>query len=169
MSDELARWEAVFPWMEETLGGKIVRRERQGRESGGRFAWFVDLDVGGELQKTYVRGTRDRSFAYTRVYSTRREAEILRVLHREGVLVPEVLAFHEDPQAAVLRHVEGRDNFNLVTDPVERDAIAEHFLELLAQLHAVDVRCFEAAGLRIVGSGSWLAGSLRLLVAEAVG
>ena len=41
---DLARWEKVFPWMEETLGGRIVRRERQGRESGGRFAWFVDLE-----------------------------------------------------------------------------------------------------------------------------
>ena len=149
MSDDLARWEPVFPWIERELGGRIVRRERQGRESGGRFAWFVDLDVGGERVQTYVRGERDPSFSYTRIYSTAREARILRVLHESGVLVPEVLAFHEAPQAAVLEHVEGRDNFNEVTDPAERDAIAEHFLELLAELHAVDVRRFEAAGLRI--------------------
>ena len=149
MSDDLARWEVIFPWIEQTLGGKIVHRERQGRESGGRFAWFVHLDVGGKLVKTYVRGTRDDSFSYTRIYSTQREAQILRVLHEEGVQVPEVLAFHEDPQAAVLAHVEGRDNFNLVTDPAERESIAEDFLQKLAELHAVDVRCFERAGLRI--------------------
>ena len=149
MSDDLARWEPVFPWIEQQLGGRIVRRERQGRESGGRFAWFVDLDVGGEEVRTYVRGERDASFSYTRIYSTAREARILQVLHESGVLVPEVLAFHESPQAAVLAHVEGRDNFNEVTDPTERDAIAEHFLELLAELHAVDVRRFESAGLRI--------------------
>jgi aminoglycoside phosphotransferase (APT) family kinase protein len=149
VSADLERWEKVFPWMEETLGGKIVRRERQGRESGGRFAWFVDLDIGGKLTKTYVRGTRDSSFSYTSVYSTRREAKILKVLHEAGVLVPEVLAFHEEPQAAVLAHVEGRDNFNLVTDPAERDAIAEHFLQLLAELHAVDAKRFEAAGLKV--------------------
>ncbi len=147
MSADLERWEVVFPWMEETLGGKIVRRERQGRESGGRFAWFVDLEIAGKLTKTYVRGTRDSSFSYTRVYSTKREAKILEVLHGAGVLVPEVLAFHEDPQAAVLAHVEGRDNFNLVTDPGERDGIVEHFLELLAELHAVDAKRFERAGL----------------------
>ena len=40
---QLERWEKIFPWMEERLGGRINRRERQGRESGGRFAWFVDL------------------------------------------------------------------------------------------------------------------------------
>jgi len=149
MTDDLKRWEPIFPWIEKELGGRIVRRERQGRESGGRFAWFVDLDVGGEQVRTYVRGERDASFSYTRIYSTAREARILRVLHEAGVLVPEVLAFHEEPQAAVLAHVEGRDNFNEVTDPAERDAIAEHFLELLAELHAVDVQRFEQAGLRI--------------------
>ncbi|MEM9174853.1 MAG: phosphotransferase [Myxococcota bacterium] len=147
MSDQhLQRWEPLFPWIEARLGGRIVRRERQGRESGGRYAWFVDLEKDGTLQKTYVRGTRDASFSYVDVYSTRREAEILRVLHREGVPVPEVLAFHDDPQAAVLAHVEGEDNYNLCTDPTERDSILEHFLEILAQLHAVDVSLFEKAG-----------------------
>ena len=50
MSDAGAwgRWERIFPWMEAELGGRIVRRARQGRESGGRPAWFVDLDVQGE-------------------------------------------------------------------------------------------------------------------------
>ncbi|MFO0688737.1 MAG: phosphotransferase family protein [Myxococcota bacterium] len=143
------RWEVIFPWMEQQLGGRIVSRRRQGRESGGRFAWFVDLEVGGRLLKTYVRGTRDDSFSYTRVYSTRREARILEVLHREGILVPEVLAFHEDPQAAVLAHVEGRDDFNNVKDPAEKESILESFLQRLAELHAVDARKFEAIGLRI--------------------
>lgn len=150
MSEEhLARWEQIFPWIEEQLGGRIVRRERQGRESGGRYAWFVDLDVDGDLLKTYVRGTRDESFSYVKVYSTAREAKILQILFEQGIPVPEVLAFHEDPQAAVLAYVEGRDNFNLVTDPAERDSIAEHFLEILAQLHAVDIGLFEKAGVTI--------------------
>lgn len=147
MSDEhLQRWEPLFPWIEEQLGGRIVRRDRQGRESGGRYAWFVDLEKDGEILQTYVRGTRDDSFSYVDVYSTRREAEILRILHREGVRVPEVLAFHEDPQAAVLSHVVGEDNFNLCTDPEERESIVEDFLQALVQLHAVDVSLFEKAG-----------------------
>ena len=147
--DHLARWEPIFPWIEAQLGGRIIRRERQGRESGGRYAWFVDLEVEGREIKTYVRGTRDDSFSYVQIYSTAREAKILKILHEQGVPVPEVLAFHEDPQAAVLAHVEGRDNFNLVTDPAERDSIAEHFLEILAQLHSVDIGLFEKAGVTI--------------------
>lgn len=147
--DHLARWEPIFPWIEKELGGRIVRRERQGRESGGRYAWFVDVEVDGRVVKTYVRGTRDNSFSYVEVYSTAREAKILEILHDQGVPVPEVLAFHEDPQAAVLGHVEGRDNFNRVTDPAERESIAEHFLEVLAQLHAVDINLFEKAGVTI--------------------
>jgi aminoglycoside phosphotransferase (APT) family kinase protein len=150
MADEsLDRWERLFPWMEETLGGRIVRRRRQGRDSGGRFAWFVDLEVDGRELKTYVRGTRDDSFSYTSVYSTRREARILEILHEQGVRVPEVLAFHEDPQAAVLAWLPGEDNFNLVTDPAERDSIVEDFLQELARLHSVDVGLFEKAGVKI--------------------
>jgi len=151
------RWEVVFPWMERQLGGRITSRRRQGRESGGRFAWFVDLEVGGRPLKTYVRGTRDDSFSYTKVYSTRREARILEVLHREGLRVPPVLAFHDDPQAAVLGHVEGRDDWNNVTDPAERESILESFLELLAELHAVDARKFEAIGLRVPATPEELA------------
>ena len=151
------RWEVIFPWMEKRFGGRIVERRRQGRESGGRFAWFVDLEIDGRLRKTYVRGTRDDSFSYTRIYSTRREAAILEVLHREGLRVPEVLAFHDDPQAAVLGHIEGRDDFNNVKDPAERESILESFLQRLAELHAVDARKFESIGLRIPASPEELA------------
>ena len=151
------RWEVIFPWLEKRLGGRIVNRRRQGRESGGRFAWFVDLEIDGKEFKTYVRGTRDDSFSYTRIYSTRREASILEVLHREGIRVPQVLAFHDDPQAAVLAHVEGRDDFNNVKDTAERESILESFLENLAQLHSVDARKFEAIGLRIPGTPEELA------------
>jgi aminoglycoside phosphotransferase (APT) family kinase protein len=135
--------------MESELGGRIVRRARQGRESGGRPAWFVDVEVGGETLRTYVRGSRDDSFSYVKVYSTEREAKILSVLHEQGIPVPEVLAFHSDPPAAVLRHVEGEDNFNRVTDASERDSIIEHFLEILAELHAIDVSRFAKAGVTI--------------------
>ncbi len=151
------RWEVIFPWMEKHFGGRILSRRRQGRESGGRFAWFVDLEIDGKTRKTYVRGTRDESFSYTRIYSTRREAKILEVLHREGIRVPEVLAFHEDPQAAVLGHVEGRDDFNNVKDEAERESILESFLELLAELHSVDARKFDAIGLRIPATPEELA------------
>lgn len=151
------RWEVIFPWLEKRFGGRIVSRRRQGRESGGRFAWFVDLEVDGKELKTYVRGTRDESFSYTRIYSTRREASILEVLHREGIRVPQVLAFHDDPQAAVLAHIDGRDDFNNVKDEAERESILESFLELLAELHSVDARKFEAIGLRIPGTPEELA------------
>lgn len=151
------RWERIFPWLEERLGGRIVSRRRQGRESGGRLAWFVELEIGGGRREVYVRGTRDDSFSYTRIYSTRREADILTVLHREGVRVPEVLAFHDDPPAAVLACVPGRDDFNNVKDPAEKESILESFLVELAKLHAVDAKKFEAIGLRIPGSPEELA------------
>lgn len=157
MAADMERWERIFPWLERELGGRIVGRRRQGRESGGRPAWFVELERGGERQRLYVRGTRDESFSYTRIYSTRREARILEVLHREGIRVPRVVAFHEDPPAAVLAHVEGTDDFNGVTDPAEKESILESFLVELARLHAVDARRFEAIGLTLPESPEALA------------
>ena len=71
--------------------------------------------------------------------------------------MPQVLAFHDDPQAAVLAHIDGRDDFNNVKDDAERESILESFLELLAELHSVDARKFEAIGLRIPGTPEELA------------
>ncbi|MCH2172085.1 phosphotransferase family protein [Myxococcota bacterium] len=148
-ANDEGHWATVFSWIERTIGGQIVRRERQGRDSGGRPAWFVDVETDEGRVRTYLRGTRDPAFSYTRVYSTEREARILQVLHSSGIPVPEVLGFHSDPAAALLAHVDGRDNFNEITDEGERDAVAEHFIELLAQVHSLDAERFEGAGLRV--------------------
>lgn len=136
-------WDALFPWIEQALGARIVAQRRQVRESGGRPAWFVDLEIDGRPQKTYVRGTRDAAFAYTRTYTTEREARIVSELERAGIPVPGVLAFCPDPPAIVMNFVEGQDNFNEVDDPVRREAIARHFMELLVDVHALDSARFE--------------------------
>ena len=95
-------WERVFPWIEAHLGGRIVRQQRHGRESGGRPAWFVDVDVQGRLVRTYVRGTRDAAFEYSRIYTTERESRVVDALHRAGHPVPGVLGFCPDPPAILM-------------------------------------------------------------------
>jgi aminoglycoside phosphotransferase (APT) family kinase protein len=140
-------WERVFPWIESQLGGKVVRRQRQGRDSGGRPAWFVDVDVAGRRVRTYVRGTRDEAFEYSRVYTTERESRVVRALHAAGVPVPAVLGFCPDPPAILMEFVEGRDDFHRIGDPAQRDAIARHFIELLVHTHSLGAQPFVEAGL----------------------
>jgi aminoglycoside phosphotransferase (APT) family kinase protein len=140
-------WDRLFPWLERALGGRIVSVRRQHRHSGGRPAWFVDLDVNGQGLRSYVRGTRDSAFEYTRIYSTEREARLVAELHRAGHPVPAVLAFCPDPPAIAMEFVAGDDDFNEIADPVQRDALARHFMELLARVHALGAGRFEAIGL----------------------
>jgi aminoglycoside phosphotransferase (APT) family kinase protein len=139
-------WDRLFPWLEQALGGRITASRRQHRHSGGRAAWFVDLDVDGRPLRSYVRGTRDAAFEYTRVYSTEREARLVAELHRAGHPVPAVLAFCPDPPAIAMEFVEGDDNFNEIADPAQREALARHFMELLARVHALGAGRFEAIG-----------------------
>jgi aminoglycoside phosphotransferase (APT) family kinase protein len=139
-------WERLFPWLERALGGRITSVRRQHRHSGGRPAWFVDLDVDGRALRSYVRGTRDTAFEYTRIYSTEREARLVAELQRAGHPVPAVLAFCPDPPAIAMEYVEGDDNFNEIADSAQRDALARHFMELLARAHALGAERFEAIG-----------------------
>lgn len=140
-------WERVFPWIESRLGGRVVGRRRQGRESGGRPAWFVDVEVGGRVVRTYVRGTRDAAFEYTRTYSTEREAGVVAALHAAGHPVPAVLGYCPDPPAILMEFVEGRDDFHQIRDVAQRDALVRHFVEILVRQHALDTRPFAAVGL----------------------
>ena len=140
-------WERVFPWIEQHLGGRVVQRRRQGRQSGGRPAWFVDVDVQGRLVRTYVRGTRDAAFEYTRTYTTEREAGVVRTLHEAGHPVPAVLGFCPDPPAILMDFVEGRDDFHEIRDAAQREALTRHFMEILTRQHALDTRLFARAGL----------------------
>jgi aminoglycoside phosphotransferase (APT) family kinase protein len=140
-------WKPLFDWIESHLGGRIVSRRRQGRESGGRPAWFVDVDVDGAIVRTYVRGERDAGFEYSKTYGVERESRILRVLYEAGIPVPEVLGYCPDPSASLLRFVEGRDDFNVGTDRPQREAILRHFVGLLADVHAIDCERFEAVGI----------------------
>ena len=140
-------WERIFPWIEQHLGGRVVRQRRQGRDSGGRPAWFVDVDVQGRLVRTYVRGTRDAAFEYTRTYSTERESRVVRTLHEAGHPVPGVLGFCPDPPAILMDFVEGRDDFHAIRDEAQRRALMRHFMEILVRQHALDPKRFAAAGL----------------------
>ncbi len=145
-------WERVFPWIESHLGGRVVGRRRQGRESGGRPAWFVDVEVDGRVVPTYVRGTRDSAFEYTRIYSTEREARVVAALHEAGHPVPAVLGFCPDPPAILMEFVEGRDDFHQIRDAAQRESLVRHFMEILVRQHSLDTARFTAVGLEPPGS-----------------
>lgn len=140
--------EDIFPWAEQQLRGRIISFARQGgRESGGRPGWFVDIDSGGSPQRYYIRCDRGGDFGYTREYGLQREVALLRLLRSEGIPVPEVIASSESPNAAILEFVEGRNDFTLIEDDRERDAIARDFARVMARWHAIPAERYSEIGL----------------------
>ena len=142
MSDVGAEWRHAFAWIERTLGGRIVRAERQPR---WRPAWFLDLERDGAIVPLYFRG--DRGQADHGVYALEHEWRVLGVLEAHGIPVPHVHAFCPDPRGIVMDRAAGRANLATAASEDERRAVLDHYLELLARMHAIDVAAFEAIGL----------------------
>ncbi|MBP1686304.1 MAG: aminoglycoside phosphotransferase [Deltaproteobacteria bacterium] len=137
----------VFPWVESTLGGKIIAFTRQaGRESGGRPGWFITVERTGGTQRYYVRGERGEDFGYTRLYGLQREGRLLQLLHAEGIPVPEIIASCERPNVLIMEYVDGLSDFTLIERPEERDRIARHFAEIMARWHAIPAEKFVNIG-----------------------
>ncbi len=142
--DVEAPWPEAFAWIERELGGRIVSAERQPR---WRPAWFIDLERDGELLPLYFRG--DRGATDHGIYPLEHEMHALQVLGEQGLPVPRIYGFCPQPRGIVMERVHGQTNLATNPDPAERRAVLEHYMELLARMHALDVAPFVAAGLRL--------------------
>ena len=96
-----------------------------------------------------MRGNRGEDFGFTSRYGLQREARILEVLHAEGIPVPTVVLSSHEPNAVILAHVDGRNDFTEIESAEERDQIARHFAETMARWHAIPAKKFVDAGLEL--------------------
>jgi aminoglycoside phosphotransferase (APT) family kinase protein len=134
----------VRDWLERELGGTVVAFERQQR---WRPAWFASLSRGGTVQNFYVRGSRGGNFP--EMITLAQEADVNRVLFKHGVPVPRVHGMIDDPPAIVMDRLPGRVNLAKAADDAEREAVLDGYVEAMRRMHAIDVREFEAIGLRV--------------------
>ncbi|MFI5319916.1 MAG: phosphotransferase family protein [Myxococcota bacterium] len=135
-------------WAERTLGGEIVRAERQGeRRSGGRPAWFLDVARGGETLACYARMDRGAEQLISREFTLEREHRVLRALGEAGARVPRVYGFCADPAGILMERVPGDFDYSKLAPGPERDALDEDFLRELVRIHQLDAAHFTAAGI----------------------
>jgi aminoglycoside phosphotransferase len=134
-------WRRAFDWVEATLGGRILRVERQPR---WRPAFHLDLERDGGVLPLHFRGARIEKG----VYPLEREAQVLRLLEAEGIPVPHVHGFCADPQGILMDRAPGRANLATAESDSERSAVLRHYVELLARMHAIDVARCEALGMQ---------------------
>jgi hypothetical protein len=135
-------WHAAFDWVEREVGGPIVRFERHPR---WRPAWYLDVERGGVLVPIYFRG--DRGALDHGVYPLEHEMKVLVLLEKHGIPVPHVFGFCPEPRGIVMQRCPGRANLATAESEAERVAVLDHYVELIARMHAIDLAEAEAIGL----------------------
>jgi aminoglycoside phosphotransferase (APT) family kinase protein len=134
--------ERLVAWIEQTLSAKVVSVERQQR---WRPCWFIDVraDDGG-LRSLYVRGDRT-STSIAAAFET--EYHVMRTLEAEGVLVPHIHGLCPDPLSIVMDRMPGRPDLSTAASDEERAAVLDQYMEVLAQIHAIDPAKFDGLDL----------------------
>ena len=141
-------WRRAFKTVERLVGGRVVAARSQAR---WRPAWFLDLSRDGERVAVYFRG--DRGQGQGGGGALEREMGVLRVLERHGIPVPHVFGFCDEPRGIVMEQARGRANLATARDDSERESVLDHYMELLARMHAIAPSEFEACGLAPLDTG----------------
>jgi aminoglycoside phosphotransferase (APT) family kinase protein len=126
--------------LEQRLGGRVVEISLQPR---WRPVWFVELERGGRRESLCVRGDRIDA---RHGFSLEHEMKLQELLHERGIPVPRVHGWIDEPRAYVMDAVAGRNDFEGSSD-AERDAVMDHYMEILAAIHGLEIGPFVAAGL----------------------
>ena len=131
----------ITAWLHAHVGGRVLGIERQTR---WRPVWFVDLERDGERFALCVRGERTDM---PMVFPLDHEMRFQSLLHGFGIPVARVYGWIEDPCAYVMDCVGGSEDFAAASEE-ERRAVVDHYLQILAALHALPLDPFVAAGVR---------------------
>ena len=130
----------IVEWIHANLGGEVVRIARQPR---WRPVWWVDVDCDGEQLELCVRGDRtDMSL----IFPLDHEMRLQTVMFDQGIPVPKVYGWIDDPTAFVMDRVPGRNDFDKAS-AAERASVVDDYLQILARLHALPLQPFLEAGI----------------------
>lgn len=135
-------WGSAFDWIEETLGGRIIRYERQAR---WRPAFYLEFERDGEVLPLYVRGARTE--IETSDVTLHYEMRVLQQLEADGIPVPHVYAYIPDPAAIVMDRSPGRGNLATADSEEERVAVLDQYVDILARTHSLDTAPYEKIGM----------------------
>jgi aminoglycoside phosphotransferase (APT) family kinase protein len=130
----------IVAWLEALLGGTVVSWTRQPR---WRPMWFLDVDVDGSVRKIVVRGVRADT---EQEFSLDHEMAFQRTLEEQGIPVPHVYGWCEDPPSYAMDAVGGQPDFKGVA-PADRAIIVDEYLQTLARIHSLPIQPFVDAGI----------------------
>jgi aminoglycoside phosphotransferase (APT) family kinase protein len=129
--------DGMTDWIEATAGGRISRLERH---VARREAWVVDVTrEDGTRGEYFLRLDRRSKTHGEHAFSVARETRVLEALAGTPVLVPAIHGFSEEQQCALQERVPGRADLHNVA-PDQQRPVFEHFIDLVAELHALPAR-----------------------------
>lgn len=131
----------IRDFVEATTGGRIVRMEQQVR---WRPAWFADVEIDGRIVELHLRGDRTGDVAI--FPDLKREADIIGVLHRHGIPVPEVHGYLADPPCIVMESIKGTRDLSDLSAPA-KSAVGRAYMTAVAAMHKLPVAAFAEAGI----------------------
>jgi hypothetical protein len=123
----------IVAWLESLLGGTVTSWSRQPR---WRPMWFADVECDGVVQRVVVRGERSDSVLQ---FPLDHEMRLQQVLEQQGIRVPKVYGWCDEPRAYAMEAVAGRPDFKGVS-PEDRAAIVDEYLQELARIHALPLQ-----------------------------
>jgi len=132
--------ELVRDWLTEEFGGNVQSLWRQPR---WRPVWFADVERDGQVHQLVIRGDRTDM---PLIFPLDHEMKLQALLYENGIEVPQVHGWIDEPMSYVMDRVDGQQNFENTPDS-ERQSAVDHYLQILARMHALDVEQFANAGI----------------------
>jgi aminoglycoside phosphotransferase (APT) family kinase protein len=134
LAPDAAATERVVAWLEANVG-PVTSIERQAR---WRPVWFADVDRDGAHLELCVRGDRTDM---PLIFPLDHEMRFQSVMYDEGIVVPKVYGWIDDPCAYVMDRVGGAPDFAKATEKDRRSAV-DDYVAILARLHSLDLQPF---------------------------
>lgn len=127
--------EGTVEWMAEIGGGTITRLERH---VARREAWVVDVTrPDGSVLEGFLRLDR-HDVPETSSTSLVRETKVIQALAGTDIPVPDVYGRNDELRCTLFERVRGRSDIDKLDDPVQRRAVMEDFIRVIARMHLLD-------------------------------
>jgi hypothetical protein len=140
LSSMEVRTEKVIRWIEDNVGGRVTHIDPQAR---WRPVWFAEVERDGEKLELCVRGDR---LDCRHGFPLEHEMRLQQQLYAGGIQVAKVYGWCDDPRAYIMDRVRGVEHFNQTND-AERDSVMQHYMEILADIHRLDIQPFVDANI----------------------
>lgn len=131
----------IFAEVERITGGRITASHRQVR---WRPAWFVEVEVDGNILHLHLRGDRGGNVAI--FPDLKREADIIEVLHAHGIPVPKIYGYLADPPCIIMETISGTRDLSGLTE-AQMHSVGREYMQAVAAMHNLPTEPFAAAGM----------------------